>query len=423
MYRNIINNLAKWYEEDSNKVLMLKGARGVGKTWVIEDFASAFFDATVVIDLSQVKKSQDVLQDKDSIQLYVEEKVDKNKKNVLVVFDEVQLKSDIKSILEYAMNVMGKYRVCLVASYVGELVGESNYIDSISSFTLAPMTFEEFLIANKAQKLLKCIEGQRVEPISEKDTQQIMNYLKTFFVIGGMPKVVLDYVKYKDVERTEKIHQEILLDYKKYIEKYAPDTMCKKVLQIWNSIPKQLAKDNKKFMYGYVDEKARAREYEASAKWLVNHGLVRKIYRVKEGKTPLANEIDNKSFELFHLDQGLLRQMAGLKAKRLIERTDIFSVISGSLISQMVYAELYNNSNISGLYYWVSGATAKVDFVFEDDGDVIPVVVQDRLKPKAQNVKVFKEKYNNRMAIRISLDGLNFEKGVLNIPLYGLWNF
>ena len=402
---------------------MLKGARGVGKTWVIEDFASAFFDATVVIDLSQVKKSQDLLRDKSSIQLYVEENIDANKKNTLIVFDEVQLKSDVSSILEYAMSVIGKYRVCLIASYVGELAGEASYIGSIRSFVLEPMTFEEFLIANKAQKLLKCVEGQRVEPISEADIIQIMDYLKVFFVIGGMPKVVLDYVKYKDLERIEKLQQEILIDYKKYIEKYAPDTMCKKVLQIWSSIPKQLSKDNKKFMYGYVDEKARAREYEPSVEWLVNHGLVRKIYRVKEGQAPLVNQVDNKAFELFHLDQGLLRHMAGLKAKRLIERTDIFSVINGSLISQMVYAELYNNSNIGGLYYWVSGATAKVDFVFEDDGDIIPVVVQDRFKPKAQNIKVFKEKYSNRMAIRISLEGLGFDKGTLNIPLYGLWNF
>ena len=196
-----------------------------------------------------------------------------------------------------------------------------------------------------------------------------------------------------------------------------------KVLKIWDSIPAQLTKDNRKFMYGYVDDKARAREYESATNWLVDNGLLRRVFKVEKGLVPLKEHIDKKSFELYHLDHGLLRQMKGLNGSKLLARTNLFDAMEGALVEQMVLAELTLNANVKELYFWISGATARIDFLFEDDGEVIPVDVQSTIRTKAQSIKVFQQKYNNRMAIRISLGELNFSKGVLNIPLYGLWSF
>ena len=176
-------------------------------------------------------------------------------------------------------------------------------------------------------------------------------------------------------------------------------------------------------MYQYVDEKARAREYEKSVNWLVDTGFVRKVNRIKEGIAPLELQVDDKSFELYHLDHGLLRVMCGIPHARVKVDLETMEDINGALLEQLVLSELTMNKTVDKLYFWISGATARVDFVFEDDGQVVPVDVQSRIRRKAQSVKVFNAKYKNHMAIRISLDGLSFTKGVLNIPLYGLWNF
>ena len=194
-------------------------------------------------------------------------------------------------------------------------------------------------------------------------------------------------------------------------------------MKVWDSLPVQLEKPNRKFMYGYVDEKARAREYAGAVKWLADAGLVRQIFRVSKGLAPLTAYEDQKAFELYHLDHGLLRVMCGVWMEDLEHRTDVYEVLGGVLTEQYTVAELTMNQNVHHLYFWISGATARVDFVFEDDGEVIPVDVQSKVRSKAQSLKVFYKNYNNRMAIRISLDDLNFSKGILNIPLYGLWNF
>jgi predicted AAA+ superfamily ATPase len=329
---------------------------------------------------------------------------------------------DIHGIMEYISTKPGYY-FCMIASYMGSLIGEDEYLDSLEVINLMPLTFEEFLIANKAQNLCKYIEKQRVTQVDEVIIQRIIDYLKVFFVVGGMPEIVAEYIKSNDIQGIDKLQKGQLIKYRGYISKKAPKNILEKVLKIWDSIPAQLTKDNRKFMYGYVDEKARAREYESATNWLVDNGLLRRVFKVEKGLVPLKEHIDKKSFELYHLDHGLLRQMKGLNGSKLLARTNLFDAMEGALVEQMVLAELTLNANVKELYFWISGATARIDFLFEDDGEVIPVDVQSTIRTKAQSIKVFQQKYNNRMAIRISLGELNFSKGVLNIPLYGLWNF
>lgn len=426
MYRNIINDLAVWQQEQLNKVLLLKGARGVGKTWTVSDFASAFFDSMLLIDLSKEKELHAFLQGKvdycviDSI---LDENTDGKLDNTLIVFDEAQvLDEGIGGILSYAVN-RPELRICIIASYMGKLFGEDHYEENIYNLYMYPMTFEEFMTANKAQSLCKCIEEQKVKALDDIVKSRVHDFLNVFYVTGGMPAVVLDYMKHKNLEQVDSKLTSILDEYEEYIKEEAPKSISMKALKVWHSLVAQLSKDNRKFMYGTVDEKARAREYEGAVNWLVDSGLVRRINKVNKGISPLADYVDYKSFELYHLDHGLLRQMAGIPATALYKSEDKFDELNGGLTEQFVLQELTLNKTVGQLYFWISGATARVDFLFEDDGEVIPVDVQSTIRSKAQSLKVFRQRYNNRMSIRISLSELTFSKGILNIPMYGLWNF
>lgn len=430
MYRIIMNDLMEWYEKGQDKVLLLKGAKGVGKTWTMIDFGQGFFKKLIYVDFEKdeevyglFKQGSRVKADKliKTLSLYCEQTYEEG--NTLFVFDEVHLYPKAVEAIMSLKRQRPELSICMVVSTVGEISREVEFANELYSLQLYPMTFEEFLTANKAQNLCKHIENQKMEPVAAEIIEQITDYLKIFYITGGMPIVVLDYIKNHDLDRVDSILLALLSRSKEHIERYVPKTYASKVARIWNSIPAQMEKDNRKFMYQYVDEKARAREYENSVNWLVDTGLLRKVNRIQDGVAPLEMQVDEKSFELYHLDHGLLRVMCGVSHDEINTEDDIMEDVNGALLEQFVLSELTMNKTVDKLYFWISGATARVDFVFEDDGDVIPVDVQSKVRRKAQSMKVFNSKYKNHMAIRISLDELGFAKGILNIPLYGLWNF
>lgn len=430
MYRIIMNDLMEWYEKAQDKVLVLKGAKGVGKTWTMIDFGQGFFKHLIYVNLEKdedaqmlFKQGSRVKADKllAALSLFCSQRYEEG--NTILVFDEVQKYPKAVEAIMSIKHQKPELPVCMISSTVGMIVHEAEYKEEWYPLILYPMTFEEFLTANKAQDLCKHIENQKLEPVGEDVIEQITEYLKIFYIVGGMPIVVLDYVKNKDLNRVDAILKALLMRTQEYIEAEVPKAYAAKVDRIWKSIPAQMEKDNRKFMYQYVDEKARAREYEKSVNWLVDTGLVRKINRIKDGIAPLALQVDDKSFELYHLDHGLLRVMCGVSYKQVQAAKEPMEDANGALLEQLVLSELTMNHTVDNLYFWISGATARVDFVFEDDGEVVPVDVQSRIRRKAQSMKVFNAKYRNHMAIRISLDELGFSKGILNIPLYGLWNF
>lgn len=430
MYRIIMNDLMEWYEHGQDKVLLLKGARGVGKTWTMIDFGQGFYKKLIYVNLEKDEEAASLFRQGSRVKaeklmaalaIYCDRSIEEGE--TLFVFDEAQLYPRAVEAIMSLKKQRPELPVCIIASTMGTIAHEAEYTQEFYSLSLYPMTFEEFLTANKAQDLCKHIENQKLEPVAPEIIEQITEYLKLFYIIGGMPIVVLDYVKNQDLDRVDAILRALLVRSKEYIDHNVPKAYALKVDKIWNSIPAQMEKDNRKFMYQYVDEKARAREYENSVNWLVDTGLVRKVHRIREGIAPLALQVDEKSFELYHLDHGLLRIMCGISHAQIKTEGEMLEDINGALLEQFVLSELTMNKTVDRLYFWISGATARVDFVFEDDGEVVPVDVQSRIRRKAQSMKVFNSKYRNHMAIRISLDELGFSKGILNIPLYGLWNF
>lgn len=431
MYRNMVNTLAAWSENPEKKMLLLKGPLHVGKSWCVMDFAEAFYKKTLHIEFDRDAVLRELFMTAHTPE-FIEEQLellagvsfrDYSANELLLVFDEVQVEEDLfAGVMQYIRQRRGR-SVILIASWMGSLPAENLVAEELQVEYMYPMSFEEFLIANKAQELCKIIEQEKVDGLKENIRPVILEYLKYFYITGGMPEVVQSFVKNRSMNQVDIIGHRNLQEMRDYVIKHAPKQLVKKILQVWDSVPAQLTKENKKFMYGAVDAKARAREYVAAVDWLVEAGYVRKVQKVTQGLSPLTDYLDLKSFELYYLDHGLLRNVSGITAKEAENDEAIFDAMHGILSEQLVLAELTLNSNVQELYFWTSEATARIDFVFEDDGEIIPVDVQTTIRKKAQNLKVFHQKYGNRMWIRISLEALSFHKGNLNVPIYGLWNF
>ena len=431
MYRNMVNTLAAWSEDPEKKMLLLKGPLHVGKSWCVMDFAEAFYKKTLHIEFDRDAVLRELFMTAHTPE-FIEEQLellagvsfrDYSANELLLVFDEVQVEEDLfAGVMQYIRQRRGR-SVILIASWMGSLPAENLVAEELQVEYVYPMSFEEFLIANKAQELCKIIEQEKVDGLKEDIRPVILEYLKYFYITGGMPEVVQSFVKNRSMNQVDIIGHRNLQEMRDYVIKHAPKQLVKKILQVWDSVPAQLTKENKKFMYGAVDAKARAREYVAAVDWLIEAGYVRKVQKVTQGLSPLTDYLDLKSFELYYLDHGLLRNVSGITAKEAENDEAIFDAMHGILSEQLVLAELTLNSNVQELYFWTSEATARIDFVFEDDGEIIPVDVQTTIRKKAQNLKVFHQKYGNRMWIRISLEALSFHKGNLNVPIYGLWNF
>ena len=431
MYRNMVNTLAAWSENPEKKMLLLKGPLHVGKSWCVMDFAEAFYKKTLHIEFDRDAVLRELFMTAHTPE-FIEEQLellagvsfrDYSANELLLVFDEVQVEEDLfAGVMQYIRQRRGR-SVILIASWMGSLPAENLVTEELQVEYMYPMSFEEFLIANKAQELCKIIEQEKVDGLKEDIRPVILEYLKYFYITGGMPEVVQSFVKNRSMNQVDIIGHRNLQEMRDYVIKHAPKQLVKKILQVWDSVPAQLTKENKKFMYGAVDAKARAREYVAAVDWLIEAGYVRKVQKVTQGLSPLTDYLDLKSFELYYLDHGLLRNVSGITAKEAENDEAIFDAMHGILSEQLVLAELTLNSNVQELYFWTSEATARIDFVFEDDGEIIPVDVQTTIRKKAQNLKVFHQKYGNRMWIRISLEALSFHKGNLNVPIYGLWNF
>ena len=431
MYRNMVNTLAAWSENPEKKMLLLKGPLHVGKSWCVMDFAEAFYKKTLHIEFDRDAVLRELFMTAHTPE-FIEEQLellagvsfrDYSANELLLVFDEVQVEEDLfAGVMQYIRQRRGR-SVILIASWMGSLPAENLVAEELQVEYMYPMSFEEFLIANKAQELCKIIEQEKVDGLKEDIRPVILEYLKYFYITGGMPEVVQSFVKNRSMNQVDIIGHRNLQEMRDYVIKHAPKQLVKKILQVWDSVPAQLTKENKKFMYGAVDAKARAREYVAAVDWLIEAGYVRKVQKVTQGLSPLTDYLVLMSFELYYLDHGLLRNVSGITAKEAENDEAIFDAMHGILSEQLVLAELTLNSNVQELYFWTSEATARIDFVFEDDGEIIPVDVQTTIRKKAQNLKVFHQKYGNRMWIRISLEALSFHKGNLNVPIYGLWNF
>ena len=343
----------------------------------------------------------------------------------LIIFDEIQEFPRALTALKYFAEETPEYAICCAGSLLGVFLHDkvSFPVGKVDFLELQPLDFEEFLIANNETALINIIKENKLEQLPSLIADKLKDYLKKYFVIGGMPRVVKKWIEEKDFELVESVQRGILEAYERDFLKHADSNTATKIQYVWNSIPSQLAKENRKFIYGVVRDGARAREYENSINWLKDTGLIRILNKVKCGdKQPLKAYEDLKSFKIYLLDIGLLRVLCELPYETIIEKDAIYNEFNGLLTEQFVLQELENIKKINTIYYWANEFQSEVDFVFSYKNLILPVEAKAGINVKAQSLKVYMREYKPKFAIRYSLLNIKFDNNILNIPLYAIWN-
>lgn len=429
MYRLLIENLKKWKTKKNRKPLILKGARQVGKSWLLLEFGKTCFDDVLYINFENQPEMQDLFAGSIEPRRIIDYMSAIHNKKImpqetLIIFDEVQEVPRALTSLKYFNEEAPEYAICCAGSLLGVTLhsGTSFPVGKVEFMTLQPLSFYEFLLANDKKGVADFIERNGIQSIPAPMMETLIDCLKQYFIIGGMPKAVECWLEERDFSAVTDIQRDILYAYQNDFSKHAPSSIVPRLNYVWNSIPSQLAKENKKFVYGLVREGARAREYEDAILWLKDAGLIRRVGLVKSGLVPLKAYEDLKSFKLYLLDVGLLRCLSELSPASILSEAGIFREFKGSLTEQFVLQELSCVENVQNLFYWNSGAQAEVDFIFDYDGSVIPVEAKAGITVHAKSLTVYRDKYNPDISIKTSLRNLDYHDGVLNIPLYVLWN-
>ena len=424
MYRIAIENLYEWKNKKNRKPLIIQGARQVGKTWLMKEFGKKAYKNTVYINFDSNSNMKELFEtDLDverlimGIELYSGIKI--VPEETLIIFDEVQEVPRAISSLKYFYENAQQYHIVCAGSLLGVALheGTSFPVGKIDFLKLYPLSFKEFLLATGNEKFLKLVENNDYQMI-KVFKQKFIDMLKYYYFVGGMPECVLHFSENKDFNEVREIQKRILLAYEQDFSKHAPNDIVPKIRMIWNSIPSQLAKENKKFIYGLVREGGRAKDFETAIMWLSDCGLIHKISRVNSVGIPLKAYEDLKAFKLFIVDIGLLGCITGLSSQTILYKNELFTEFKGAITEQYVCQQLKSVSDL-GLYYYTNDrGSCEVDFIIDTGEDVMPIEVKAETNLKAKSLKTYREKYNPKLSIRMSMADFKAEDGLINLPLY-----
>ena len=428
MYRFAIEELKKWKARENRKPLIIRGARQVGKTWLMKEFGASSYEQTVYINFDSNTQMQrlfdgdlDVQRIIIGLELYIGYKIDPEK--MLLVFDEIQEVPKALTSLKYFNENAPQYQIVCAGSLLGIALhdGTSFPVGKVEFLDLYPLSFYEFLTALGKGRFVTLLKDQEYSTASNF-RQVYIDSLKQYYYIGGMPEVVQAFVDNKDFNEVRTIQQRILSAYEQDFSKHAPNEAVPRIRMIWNSIPSQLAKENKKFIYGLIKEGARAKDYELALLWLSDCGLVHKVNRVAVPNLPLKAYEDLRAFKLFFVDIGLLSCLAGLRQNVLLDGNELFKEFKGALTEQYVLQELKTRKGIQCYYWTAERGTAEVDFVVGNGADVFPIEVKAEINLQAKSLKVFHEKYRPAKSIRTSMADYKDEGWLINLPLWAIEN-
>lgn len=428
MYRQAIKQLEEWKNTKDRMPLIIRGARQVGKTWLMKEFGKNFYEKCAYINFDDNERMRKLFEGDLDIErivqgLKIESGVNIEKENTLIIFDEVQEIPSALSSLKYFYENANEYHVVAAGSLLGVALhqGTSFPVGKVECLDLYPLNFKEFLIALGEEELVKLVDSNDFLLISAF-SNKLKDYLKQYYFIGGMPAVVTSYIQEKDFKKVRNIQNRLLESYEQDFSKHAPNAIVPRIRQLWNNIPTQLAKENKKFIYGLIKEGARAREYELALAWLIDCGLVYQINRVNDCKIPLSAYQDFSAFKLYILDIGLLAAMAKVDAMTLLEGDEIFVEFKGALTEQFVLEELKANTSIP-IFYWSSDkGIAELDYIVQIGRNNIPIEVKANENLMAKSLKSFVAKYNTKINVRTSMADYRKEEWLINIPLYMIGN-
>lgn len=428
MFRYKMNELIKWKESKDRKPLIIRGARQVGKTWLMKEFGKNYYEKCAYINFDENKRMEELFSKGFDIEriiqgLKIESGVNIEPENTLIIFDEVQETPKALTALKYFYENANQYHIVAAGSLLGVAMheGTSFPVGKVDFIDLYPLNFYEFLEALGEKEILELIRNNDINLIIIFK-EKIKDYLKQYLYIGGMPEVVYSYSQNKDFDEVRNKQNRLLEAYEQDFSKHAPNNIVPRIRQLWNNIPTQLAKENKKFIYGLIKQGARAKEYELALSWLIDCGLVYQVNRVKDCKIPLSAYQDFNAFKLYLLDVGLLCAMAKIDSKTIIEGNEIFIEFKGSLAEQFVLTEVKTNID-TPIFYWSSeGGTAELDYIIQLNGNNIPIEVKANENLQAKSLKVFVNKYNTKINVRTSMSDYRKEDWLINIPLYLIGN-
>ena len=423
MKRYTINKLIQWKNDPNKKPLIIRGARQVGKTWLMKEFGKTQYKKTIYInfeleDLMREHFSKD-LNTKRIIEGLELEHSKIDPQNTLIILDEIQECPKALTALKYFYENNPEYQIVAAGSLLGVAIHEqvSFPVGKVDFIDLYPLSFYEFLEANGEEKFVELLQNPNNENIKTFKPKYI-EWLKKYYYIGGMPEVVNNFINTNDFQKARKIQENILDAYTRDFSKHISSTGKLKIDLLWESIPNQLTQEGKKFVYKKIKQGARADEFEEALSWLINCGLVYKINRISKPAMPIKAYEDTKAFKLFILDVGLLCALSKLPARTLIDGDKIFTEFNGALAEQYVCQQLKTLEDM-GIAYWISkSGNAEIDFVIQNNGYVIPVEVKANTNLQAKSLKVYREKFEPEISIRTSLADFEINNRLYNIPLF-----
>jgi uncharacterized protein len=433
MEREFYKKLLSWKKSNLRKPLVLRGARQVGKTYILLEFAKNEYDDYIYLNFDEYPNlcsffENDLDPSRILSDLKIYFKKDINPKNTLIIFDEIQECPNALASLKYFCEKTNEYHIASAGSLLGVKLTTSFPVGKVNFLDLAPLNFFEFLQAIEEIELLKMLkEIKSSKAIADIFHKKLIKLLKTFFIIGGMPEAVSIYLKTKDFENVRKIQKEILDAYILDFAKHAPKEDVMKIMGVWNSIPNQLAKENKKFIFSAIKKSARAREYETSIEWLKSAGLILRSNNISTSKLPLEAYANKQSFKVFLLDVGLLGAMSNLDPKVVLENEKLFQEFKGSLTENYVACEL-SDQHFEKLFYWTFNNVAEVDFIVSLNQKIFPLEVKGGTSTRKTSLLAYDKKFLNEenysnILSRTSLRNFAHDGKVINYPLYAVCLF
>lgn len=426
MQRDALQKLIQWKNSRGRKPLILKGARQTGKTWLMKEFGRLYYKDTIYINFENEQRFRSLFQNDfnvsriiSTLQLYYGRLI--VPEDTLIIFDEIQAVEGGVTSLKYFYEDAPQYSVIAAGSLLGISLHENKSfpVGKVSFIDLHPLSFGEFLKANNKEMLLKAMIRQEWDLVKVFH-EELMTLLRTYLFVGGMPEVVQIWIDNHDYRLVREKQTEILLSYSGDFSKHVPLQQIPRLNMVWDSLPAQLSKENKKFVYNILREGARSKDFEIAIMWLYNCGLVLKLHRVKAPQLPLKSYHDMQVFKLFMVDVGLLTASMGLDEKTLLEENKILTEFKGALAEQYVMQEL-TTIGYDYIGYWTNErSTSEVDFVIQKEGEIIPIEVKSEENLHAKSFTLFCEKYKPSKAIKTSPLPYQDNGKVVNVPLYGI---
>ena len=422
MERLILEDFFSWKKSKDRKPLVLKGARQVGKTWLMQEFAQKAYKKSVYINFEDSPRAAAIFEQDFNIErilfaLQTETGFDIDE-NTLILFDEIQAAPRALTSLKYFYEKAPQYQIIAAGSQLGIAMhkGTSFPVGKVDFLEIHPLTFIEFLIAIGEGKMAKLLQSKDYDTIAVfKD--KLNDLLKLYYIVGGMPGVVSSFIENRNLAAARKIQENILESYDNDFSKHAPIDEVPRIRLVWKSIPAQLSKESKKFIYGMLKTGSRAKTFEMALEWLKDAGLITKVHRIKKAVFPLSAYEDFSAFKVFMVDVGLICAMAKVPVQIVLEGSRIFEEFKGAITEQYVLQQLSSNKDLL-IYYWsAENSSGELDFVVQDGEKIIPIEVKAEENLQSKSLRYFVNSNPGLKGVRFSMQNYREQDWMENIPL------